>query len=193
MFLVPLWLYYFPQVVRALRVYRKAHDAEPQRTKPLVALGQVLMEMQRPDQASEAFSAALVVDGRDLEALRGLGNARLALHKPEEAIPPLKEALTSSANDFRVLNALGVAFDMSGDHGSAHQYYRTGLKPNRAQMDEFTAMAMERMRSLNLPEVLKRFRKDADGGTEVSGAPQVTVIDSERQPEEKKRWRIGPG
>jgi Flp pilus assembly protein TadD len=112
----------------AAALYRKAHDAEPERVQPLVSLGQVLMEMQRPDQASEAFSAALVVDGRNLDALRGLGNARLALHKPDEAIPPLKEALTSSANDFRVLNALGVAFDMTGDHGSAHQYYRTGLK-----------------------------------------------------------------
>ena len=112
----------------AAALYRKAHDAEPERVQPLVSLGQVLMEMQRPDQASEAFSAALLVDGRNLDALRGLGNARLALHKPEEAIPPLKQALTSSANDFRVLNALGVAFDMTGDHGSAHQYYRTGLK-----------------------------------------------------------------
>ena len=112
----------------AAALYRKAHDADPQRVKPLVSLGQVLMDMQRPDQASEAFSAALVVDGRNLDALRGLGNARLALHQPEEAIPPLKQALAASANDFRVLNALGVAFDMTGDHGSAHQYYRTGLK-----------------------------------------------------------------
>ena len=44
-------------------------------------------------------------------------------------------------------------------------------------MDEFTAMAMERMRRLNLPEMLKRFRKESDSGHgEVTGAPQVTVI-----------------
>jgi uncharacterized protein (DUF697 family) len=77
---------------------------------------------------------------------------------------------------------------------AADYYYRTGLKPTRAQMDEFTAMAMERMRSLNLPDMLKRFRKDADtGDTELPGAPQVTVIDAEPRPVEKKRWRIGPG
>lgn len=77
---------------------------------------------------------------------------------------------------------------------AAEYYYRTGLKPTRAQMDEFTAMAMERMRRLNLPEMLKRFRKD--GGevhSEIPGAPQVTVIETESRPEEKKRWRIGPG
>ncbi len=112
----------------AASLYRKAHDADPQRAKPLVSLGQVLMEMQRPEQASEAFSAALLIDGRNLDALRGLGNARLALHQPEQAIPPLQQALTISANDFRVLNALGVAYDMTGDHGGAHQYYRTGLR-----------------------------------------------------------------
>jgi Flp pilus assembly protein TadD, contains TPR repeats len=84
--------------------------------------------MHLPDQAAEAFSAALVLDSHDLEALRGLGNAKLALHQPEQAIPPLKEALSRSANDFRVLNALGVAYDMSEDHLGALQYYRTGLK-----------------------------------------------------------------
>ncbi|MCI0431648.1 MAG: SPOR domain-containing protein [Rhodospirillales bacterium] len=112
----------------AAALYRKAHDADPERVRPLVSLGQVLMEMRRPDQAAEAFSAALVVDGRNLDALRGLGNAKLALHQPEQAVPPLQQALGISANDFRVLNALGVAFDMSGDHRGAHQYYRTGLK-----------------------------------------------------------------
>jgi Flp pilus assembly protein TadD len=112
----------------AASLYRKAHDEEPQRVKPLVSLGQVLMEMQLPDQAAEAFSAGLVIDSHNLEALRGLGNARLALHQPEQAIPPLKQALSISANDFRVLNALGVAYDMSEDHPGALQYYRTGLK-----------------------------------------------------------------
>ena len=112
----------------AASLYRKAHDENPQSVKPLVSLGQVLLEMHLPDQAAEAFSAALVLDSHDLEALRGLGNAKLALHQPEQAIPPLKEALSRSANDFRVLNALGVAYDMSEDHLGALQYYRTGLK-----------------------------------------------------------------
>ena len=112
----------------AAALYREAHDAEPQRAKPLASLGQVLLEMQRPDQAAEAFSAALLIDGRNLDALRGLGNAQLALHQPNQAIPPLQQALGISANDFRVLNALGVAFDMTGDHHGAHLYYRTGLK-----------------------------------------------------------------
>ena len=40
-------------------------------------------------------------------------------------------------------------------------------------MDEFTAMAMERMRRLNLPEMLKRFRKEGDSAHgEVAGAPR---------------------
>ncbi|MCB0060234.1 MAG: hypothetical protein KDE45_24510 [Caldilineaceae bacterium] len=77
---------------------------------------------------------------------------------------------------------------------AAEYYYRTGLKPTRAQMDEFTAMALERMRRLNLPEMLKRFRTERDQAhSEVTGAPQVTVIETESRPEERKRWRIGPG
>ncbi|HXV24763.1 MAG TPA: tetratricopeptide repeat protein [Alphaproteobacteria bacterium] len=116
------------ELTLAASIYRRAHDADPQRAKPLVSLGQVLIEMQRIDQASEAFSAALVIEPANYDALRGLGNARLMAHQPEEAIPPLKQALAISSNDFRTLNALGVAYDMTGDRGSAHQYYRTGLK-----------------------------------------------------------------
>ena len=77
---------------------------------------------------------------------------------------------------------------------AADYYYRTGLKPSRALMNEFTAMAMERMRSLNLPEFLNRFRREGDESDgNATGVPHVTVIDAEPRPEEKKRWRIGPG
>jgi Flp pilus assembly protein TadD len=128
----------------AASFYRKAYDADPQRAKPLVSLGQVLMEMQRPDQASEAFSAALVIEPRNLEALRGLGNSKLALREPEQAIPPLKQALAQSANDFRVHNALGVAHDLTGDRKGAHLYYRTGLKlaPDNAPLRSNYALSL---------------------------------------------------
>ncbi|HVG81032.1 MAG TPA: tetratricopeptide repeat protein, partial [Methylomirabilota bacterium] len=128
----------------AASFYRKAYDADPQRADPLVSLGQVLMEMQRPDHASEAFSAALVIEPRNLEALRGLGNSKLALKEPEQAIPPLKQALAQSANDFRVHNALGVAYDLSGDRKGAHQYYRTGLKlaPDNAPLRSNYALSL---------------------------------------------------
>jgi Flp pilus assembly protein TadD len=128
----------------AASFYRKAYDADRQRAKPLVSLGQVLMEMQRPDQASEAFSAALVIEPQNLEALRGLGNSKLALREPEQAIPPLKQALAQSANDFRVHNALGVAHDLTGDRQGAHQYYRTGLKlaPDNAPLRSNYALSL---------------------------------------------------
>lgn len=128
----------------AASLYRRAYDADPQRARPLVSLGQVLMEMQAPEQASEAFSAALVIEPQNVDALRGMGTAQLALRRPEEAIPPLKQALAISANDFRVLNALGVAFDLTGDRGGAHQFYRTGLKlaPDNAPLRSNYALSL---------------------------------------------------
>jgi Flp pilus assembly protein TadD len=128
----------------AASLYRRAHDADGERARPLVSLGQVLMQMQRPDQAAEAYSAALVIEPSNLEALRGLGNARLALHQPGEAIAPLKQALAISSTDFRILNALGVAHDLTGDRPSAHQYYRTGLKlaPDNAPLRSNYALSL---------------------------------------------------
>jgi Flp pilus assembly protein TadD len=128
----------------AASLYRRAHDVDREQVRPLVSLGQVLTQMQRPDQAAEAFSAALVLEPSNLEALRGLGNARLALHQPAEAIPPLKQALAISSTDFRILNALGVAHDLTGDRPAAHQYYRTGLKlaPDNAPIRSNYALSL---------------------------------------------------
>ncbi|MFT4037959.1 MAG: hypothetical protein QM692_07240 [Thermomicrobiales bacterium] len=70
---------------------------------------------------------------------------------------------------------------------AAEYYYRTGLRPSKGQMEEFTAMAMERLRSLQIPDLIKRFRREQPE-EQITPAPQVTVIE-----ENPDRRKIGPG
>ena len=58
---------------------------------------------------------------------------------------------------------------------AAEFYYRTGLKPTRAQMDQFTQQAAERVRHLNLPGTRRFFNTNGDHGKN-GGAPTLTVI-----------------
>lgn len=54
---------------------------------------------------------------------------------------------------------------------AAEFYYRTGIKPTREQMEQFSRQALERLRQLDLPGLRRFLRKN-----EKSERPQLTVI-----------------
>ena len=76
----------------AATLYRQSHaalgsDASPaQQSRPLVALGQVLLATGLPKEAADAFRKALIAEGDNVEALRGLGNALVSIDQPEMAL-----------------------------------------------------------------------------------------------------------
>jgi uncharacterized protein (DUF697 family) len=62
---------------------------------------------------------------------------------------------------------------------AADFYYRTGLKPTRMQMDQYTRQAVDLLRHLDLPGIRRLLRRD--GGTNgVSEMPRVTMVREER-------------
>ena len=70
---------------------------------------------------------------------------------------------------------------------AADYYYRTGMKPTRSQIDQFTRQAMEMLRHLNLPGV-RRFVKADEARPLRPEAPTLTVVR-----ENEARREIGEG
>jgi uncharacterized protein (DUF697 family) len=70
---------------------------------------------------------------------------------------------------------------------AAEFYYRTGLKPTRSQMDQFTRQAVELLRQLDLPGVRRVLKKN---GAVSNGAanPPLTVV---READQSRD--LGPG
>ena len=103
-------------LVNALGVYRRASEVDPLNPAPLVAAGDVLLEMGSVNEAIVSYNNALLRSGQNPPALVGLGKAFLKTGKPALALDPLGKAYALSPDDPKVLLLLGVAKDFSGEH-----------------------------------------------------------------------------
>ena len=114
-------------LVNALGVYRHASEVDPLNPVPLVAAGDVLLEMGSVNEAIVSYNNALIRNGQTVPALLGLARAFLKTGKPALALDPLNKAYALSPDDPKVLLLFGVAKDFSGEHAEAQAWYRRGL------------------------------------------------------------------
>jgi Flp pilus assembly protein TadD len=111
----------------ALGVYRRAAELAPQDPAPLIAAGDVLLQMGSVNEAIVSYNAALVRPGDTQGAQVGLARAFLKTGKPELAVTPLSKAMEASPDNPKLLLLLGVTKDLAGGHLEAQAYYRDGL------------------------------------------------------------------
>jgi len=114
-------------LVNALGVFRRAAEVDPLNPAPLVAAGDVLLEMGSVNEAIVSYNNALFRDQQNLPALVGLAKAYLKTGKPALAMEPLSKAYAQSPDDSKVLLLLGVTKDLAGEHAEAQAWYRRGL------------------------------------------------------------------
>lgn len=111
----------------ALGVYRRAAELAPQDPAPLIAAGDVLLQMGSVNEAIVSYNAALVRPGDTQGAQVGLARAFLKTGKPQLALTPLSKAMEASPDDPKLLLLLGVTKDLAGSHLEAQANYRDGL------------------------------------------------------------------
>jgi protein O-GlcNAc transferase len=100
----------------AVGVYRRAAEMAPQDPAPVIAAGDVLLEMGAVNEAIVSYNAALIRPGEHQAAQIGLAKAFLKTGKPELALAPLSLALEESPEDPKLLLLLGVTRDLAGRH-----------------------------------------------------------------------------
>ena len=111
----------------AVSLYRHAATMDAGNPEPLVALGDTLLEMGKPDDAIINYNAALKLTPKSPGALRGLAKAYLKTGRPDLAASPLAVAFTDTPDDPKLLLLIGVADDFIGQHTHAQSRYRQGL------------------------------------------------------------------
>ena len=111
----------------ALGVYRRAAEMAPQDPAPLIAAGDVLLQIGNINEAIVSYNAALVRPGDTQGAQVGLARAFLKTGKPQLALTPLSKAMEASPDNPKLLLLLGVTKDLAGSHLEAQAYYRDGL------------------------------------------------------------------
>jgi Flp pilus assembly protein TadD len=111
----------------AVGVYRRAAEMAPQEPAPLIAAGDVLLQMGAVNEAIVSYNAGLVRPGDTRGAEIGLAKAFLKTGKPELALTPLSKAMEEDPDDPKLLLLLGVTKDLEGQHREAQAHYREGL------------------------------------------------------------------
>ncbi len=119
----------------AASLFRNAHSVNLEASEPLTKLGKALSLGGAPEEATEAFRAALNRAPKDVEARRGLANALLSIGEPALAIPHYLAAVEAAPTDYRAYLGLGAAYDMTGDHLAAQSTYRAGLAQGGDSLD----------------------------------------------------------
>ncbi|RVU35197.1 tetratricopeptide repeat protein [Hwanghaeella grinnelliae] len=119
----------------AASLFRNAHSVNLEAPEPLTKLGMALSLGGAPEEATEAFRAALNRAPKDVEARRGLANALLSIGEPALAIPHYLAAVEAAPTDYRAYLGLGAAYDMTGDHLAAQSTYRAGLAQGGDSLD----------------------------------------------------------
>jgi len=111
----------------ALGVYRRAAEMAPQDPEPLIAAGDVLVQMGNFNEAIVSYNAALIRPGDTSGAQVGLAKAFLMTGKPELALSPLSKVVEERPGDPKLLLLFGVAEDLASRHWEAQAYYRDAL------------------------------------------------------------------
>jgi tetratricopeptide (TPR) repeat protein len=111
----------------AVNMYQQAISIDRDRPEAYTLLGDTLVELEAYDQAAEVFQQSLKRNEDGLTARLGYARVMLAMRRPEAAVPHYEAALQQAPGNLQVLNGLGVAYDLSGEHGTAQKLYRDGL------------------------------------------------------------------
>ncbi|WP_334127823.1 SPOR domain-containing protein [Sneathiella sp.] len=126
----------------ALRLYAGAAEQEPRAAAPLLAMGDILRETGKLDQAAAAYNEALMRDRSSINALQGLGYIYLQLEKPYQASQHFTRALEINAEDAKSLGGLAVALDKAGDHTKAQDYYRKAIQADPENLNYKSNLAL---------------------------------------------------
>jgi protein O-mannosyl-transferase len=139
----------------ALAVIRRAIELDPKEGKLHRLLGEILLQLERPDEAVQAYRMATTLAPTNVKSLLGLGTALQASGDeatafqyyvetgtrlgqggyPWEAIPILKKAVELRPDDAAARNALGSAYTTVGLRDQAIVQFRVALELDSAMIE----------------------------------------------------------
>jgi tetratricopeptide (TPR) repeat protein len=103
----------------AIRGYRLARTLRPEYAAVPVNLGNIYLQLNRPEDAKENFKAALVIDEGSAAALYGLGQVALSQRSYAEAADLFEKALALVPGANRIHYSLAMAYRGLGDKEKA--------------------------------------------------------------------------
>ena len=139
----------------AVRIFRRLHDAMPERLEPLLGLGDALFARKAYHKAAGAFRTALALKSDDQAARRGLGEALVHSGRVQDGIMHLERAL-ANGKDATLFNKIAVAHEIDGAPETAQAYFRSGLALHPNDIALRNNLALSLALSGNYPEAVNQ-------------------------------------
>jgi tetratricopeptide (TPR) repeat protein len=124
----------------AAQLYLDVIEEDPNHFKAHVALAQVLLAIDKPQEAETFLQKAISLDPEDASSYLYLGYAHYAQERFEDCVEDFKKAVALDKTNALALNNLGFVqyltgrldeaaetFTLAGDFGSDRAYYNLGL------------------------------------------------------------------
>ncbi len=101
------------QIEEALKLFKKSAELAPTQPAPLIAVGQALVILKRPQEAIEPYRKAINLMPENAQAHAGLCRALSYVNKTDEAIKECREALKFDGNSLEANTNLILAYQIA--------------------------------------------------------------------------------
>ena len=135
---------------QALNAYQDAIELTPDYLPATLRQGQVLAELQRPEDARQLFLAVIAQDPRNAPALAGIGRLAMSERNYAEAIRYLEKALAIDPAATRLRYTLAMAYRQSGNLQKAGDNLRLRGDVDPAMADPVIASMAKMSRSAQI-------------------------------------------
>lgn len=159
--------------------FERAAELDPRAIAPWNALGQLYMELGRPNDALSAFQTSLALDSSQRGPAYGIGEALeqggsiaeavdyyirygsgLAIQgRPYEGMEPLRRAVALAPESAVARNSLGNVYSMAGMPDRALEEYRLAVESDPANGEALYNLALQLDRGGRLEEALEYYQR----------------------------------
>lgn len=164
--------------------FERALSIRPDYVAGLVRLGNVYVELNRPDDAETILTSALRIDSSSVAATAALGRVALSRKRYAEAIALLEKALAAVPDANRLHYPLGLAYRGLGDLDRAREHMGragvVGIRQEDALIDALPVLTRGETvhvlrgrtayRAGRFGEAAEEFRKAVEANPKSSGA-----------------------
>jgi Tfp pilus assembly protein PilF len=171
--------------------FRKALSLDSKNASAALGLGNLLLDVKRPDEAKEFFLQATQDPKLGVSAMVGYANSLMASGNSEKAYSVLADAIVSHPKDHQLLTSMSTLLVERGDYLAAEALLKPLIEAGSLRRELRYAYALA-LRGLGRVEEAKvHFDYAAKSAEEIAKANQLIPEVANRSDDPELRYKIG--
>lgn len=171
--------------------FRKALALDSKNASAAIGLGNLLLDLKRPDEAKDFFLLAIHDRKHGINATVGYANSLMASGNSEKAYSVLTDAIASHSKDHQLLTSLSTLMVERGDYQGAEALLKPMVEAGSLRRELRYAYALA-LRGLGRAEEAKtHFDYASTSAAEIAKANQLIPEVANQSEDPELRFKIG--